>query len=70
MKKKKYILIVLLLITAIVTGGLFLNSNKNESISTILSKKEYSYLPEEAKEYIGMVYEETGEIIKIYWNGL
>ena len=68
MKKKKYILIGLLLITLIITGGLFLNSNKNESISTILNRKEYSYLPEEAKEYIGMVYEETGEIIKTEKN--
>jgi len=53
----------------IIIIGLFLSciffyKNRNITyIDTVLLQKSYSYLPDEAKEYIKEVYEETGEVI-------
>ena len=62
-KKKKIFLLVALVMTTVFVGGLLFKNNSKQSISTILSKRSYAYLPKEAKEYIEKVYEETGEVI-------
>ena len=69
MKKKFKIFLSVILLTTIVTIGgsvIFKNMNmirKSTYINSVLSQKSYSYLPEEAKEYIKEKYEETGEVI-------
>ena len=39
------------------------NLDKNEYIQKVLKGDAYSYLPEEAKDYIEKVYEETGNVL-------
>lgn len=67
-KRTKLFLSVVLVITMIFASGLLLKNNNKQSISTILSKRSYAYLPAEAKEYIEKVYEETGEVVKTEKN--
>ena len=63
MKKNiKIFLSVFVIITVFLIGGFILKNNK-QSITTILSRKDYAYLPREAKEYVKRVYEETGDLI-------
>ena len=62
-KKTKIFLSVVLVIAIVFTGGFLLRSNNKQSITTILSKRSYAYLPAEAKAYIEKVYEETGEVV-------
>ena len=67
MKKNKVFLIVLILIF-ITTICIIDNKNKTMSINEILSTNYYTYLPDQAKEYIQNVYEETGEVLKTEKN--
>ena len=64
MKKFKIFLSLILIIIIIGVSGLFFTKNKEEIyINIVLSQKSYSYLPNEAKEYIKEIYKETGEVI-------
>ena len=69
MKRKYKIIIIALLIVSIIAAGrfgLFKNINtirKKVYINSILSQESYSYLPEEAKDYIKEIYNETGKVI-------
>ena len=64
MFKNKKILFLLVFIVIGTIGGMFLYKNKKDIyVNTILSTSSYSYLPNEAKEYIKEVYEKTGEVI-------
>lgn len=65
---KKRIVLIVVLIMSITIISLYLSYknnlfNKEEYIQKVLKTEAYSYLPEEAKEYIKKVYEETGNII-------
>ena len=61
---KKKIIFLIIAIFLLVSGGLFIFKNKKELyISYVLSTKPYSYLPEEAKEYVKGIYEKTGNVI-------
>lgn len=65
---KKRNLCVILVFVAILTAFLsfkneFFDNNKESDIDIVLKSKAYAYLPEEAKDYIKKVYEETGEIL-------
>ena len=62
-KKTKLFLLLVLVIIVVLTGGFLLKNNNRQSITTILSKPSYAYLPKKAKEYIEKVYEETGEVV-------
>ena len=55
------LIIPLLLVSITITQ--LLTTNKLSKIDKILTTKEYSYLPNEAKAYIKKVYEDTGTII-------
>ena len=60
MRKK----IILLLLFAFLIGSFFGRSFfKKPSIKTVLKTDAYTYLSDEAKEFIENVYEETGEVI-------
>ena len=63
--KKRFILFLLcVFVIAILLSGFSLNKNNSKRyINKILSKESYNYLPEEAKDYIKKVYEETGELV-------
>lgn len=64
--KKIYKLITIILVTIfMITGSTFITSSNNryKSINEILSKEYYSYLPEEAIDYIKETYESTGDLI-------
>ena len=39
------------------------NSTSYDNIDMILNTEDYSYLPNEAKEYIKTIYNETGEVL-------
>ena len=62
-RKKKIIGIVLIIPILIVPVTLMFTSNQKKDIDKVLTTKAYSYLPNEAKEYIKSVYEKTGNII-------
>ncbi len=61
-KLKKIMLVVILLFTLsfVITKSISLSKT---NINQVLNKQEYSYLSEEAKEYIKEVYEASGEVI-------
>lgn len=64
--KRNIIVILILLIVPI--GFIYINYKNNnldkkEYISKVLKGDAYSYLPEEAKDYIEKVYEETGNVL-------
>ena len=70
--KKKIVSIFVIGLIFVITAILFIYkkdkqdmsvSKKQTYIDTVLSQKEYAYLPNEAKNYIRLNYEETGEII-------
>ena len=69
MKKKAiFFLSIIMIVTIIIFGGpkIFNNANKIRKIvyiNSVLSQKSYSYLPEEAKEYIKEVYNKTGKVV-------
>lgn len=62
--KYKKIIVVILLIT-ICFGITVLNIKRNEKvdIDEILNSEYYSYLPDEAKDYVKQEYQNTGEIL-------
>ena len=56
--------IILSLIVALISVGILLFYNKKEIyIDAVLTSKNYSYLPSEAKEYVKEIYKNTGEVI-------
>lgn len=67
--KKSIFLWIMILIVAVTSsifiGKVLLGGTKNEDldISVVLEKAEYSYLPVEAKNYIKIVYEKTGQLV-------
>ncbi len=65
MKKSRKITIVIaiMLLLTILISNHFFHLQKQTKIDVILASENYSYLPVEAKDYIKVVYEETGEII-------
>lgn len=67
-EKKVLVPFLLVALTLFISGGFILINKKDVQISTILASKSYSYLPQEAKEVIQKVYENTGEVIKTEKN--
>lgn len=67
-KKTKILLGVILIVTIFLSVGSLLKRNNKQSISSILSKRAYVYLPKDAKDYIQKVYETTGKIIRTEKN--
>ncbi len=65
MFKKRYFFVFIIIVGVLIGGKLLYQStiSKNLSINSILSSSSYSYLPNEAKEYVMDVYNETGELI-------
>lgn len=63
-KKKKILLVGLGLVFTLVLSLNFVGffSNEKINIQNVLSNEYYSYLPDEAKNYIQEVYEETGVV--------
>lgn len=64
--KKVYKLCTIILLTILmITGSAFTKNNNLEKINIdeILSKKYYTYLPQEAQEYVKETYEKTGDLI-------
>ena len=62
-KKRKIISIIIVAIISLV-GATFIFKNRKEIyIESVLSRKAYSYLPQEAKDYIKDVYYGTGKVI-------
>lgn len=68
MKKKVKIISFLLLITILSSFFIYAKTNKEYIINKTFKTKYYSYLPQEAKDYIKKAYMETGEIIKTEKN--
>ena len=68
MKKRVIVGFILLLFSIFSTLIVYTKTNKEYIIKKTLENKYYSYLPQEAKEYIEEVYEETGQIIKTEKN--
>ena len=62
-KKTKICFLILLVFVVTISSGLLYANNQGTYISRVLSSYSYAYLPEQAKEYIKEVYEETGEVI-------
>ena len=60
--RKKFLLSFLILLLAI-SSFYFYKNNETIHINSVLTSREYAYLPVEAKDYIRQVYEDTGEII-------
>ena len=61
--KKKISIFFIAIIALVGIYGFYCATSKKEYINIILEKKEYAYLPQEAKDYIREVYETTGEVI-------
>ncbi len=64
--KRTYIIIITSLILIIVTligTQFFLSNSISKNINEIFKTESYSYLPQEAQDYIEQVYSETGEIL-------
>ena len=68
MKRKVIVGFILLLFSILSTFLIYTKTNKEYIIKKTLENKYYSYLPQEAKEYIEEVYEKTGQIIKTEKN--
>lgn len=65
MKKNKKIIILSTFVVIFICGSIVLLNNinsKSKNIEKVLSSKYYSYLTENAKDYVEQVYKETGEI--------
>lgn len=64
MKKKimKFLSLVLVVIMVAV-GSVFYKNKSTIYINHVLKQEAYSYLPDEAKEYVKKVYEDTGEVV-------
>jgi hypothetical protein len=61
--RKKLIFIIFIFVLALSLSGIFIYNYVNVDIEKVLESEEYSYLPEEAKEYVTEAYEATGEVI-------
>ena len=71
--KKRCMIIAFILITLVIHIVYINNKNVRKTnskidIEKILKNEDYNYLPEEAKEIVRTVYEESGEIIKTEKN--
>ena len=63
-KNKKVFLYLLVILFSLVSSGIFLfKSYEDSNIEFVLKSESYSYLSENAANYIRSVYEETGEIL-------
>ena len=62
MFRKKYIIIIFLIVVGSIGGFIYKNKEKIY-INSILATESYSYLPTEAKDKIKNVYENSGELI-------
>ena len=65
---KKFKILLLIFIAIIIVGGCVFSKKMNKMrksiyINSILSQKSYSYLSNDAKDYIKKIYEDTGEVI-------
>ncbi len=60
---KKLIFIIFIFILTLSLSGYFVYDFLKVDIEKVLETEEYSYLPEEAKEYVRKAYEETGNVI-------
>ena len=64
MKKSLKRISISVIVILLIIGGAFLLKNRKEIyIKSVLSRKDYSYLPKEAKEYVKEVYNETGKVL-------
>ena len=65
MFKKRYLFVFIIIVGILAGGKLLYKSTIREdlSINSILSSSAYAYLPDEAKEYVMDVYNETGELV-------
>lgn len=61
--RKKLIFIIFIFVLTLSLSGIFIYNYVNVDIEKVLESEEYSYLPEEAKEYVTKAYEATGEVI-------
>ncbi len=66
--KKKKLFLFLVLFVVIGSFCFFSLAPKEKPITHILEAKPYSYLTEDAKEYVQEIYEETGEVISTEVN--
>lgn len=62
-QQKKYKLFLLAIIPVVVLSIILFKYNSRPYIEKVLTTKEYSYLPKEAKQYIKIAYEQTGVLI-------
>ena len=67
-KKIKKSFLIIFVISILLSTGFVLFKNRNSIkksiyINSVLSKEAYSYLPEEAKDYVKEIYEKTGKVI-------
>ncbi len=63
MKKSKFIILLVAFFLFLGLTSYIVYSFKHPSITKILESDSYSYLSNEAKEYVKTVYEETGEVV-------
>ena len=68
MNKKKLLLILPIMFIIIIGSFFVFNRKKEIVISDVLKQEEYNYLPDEAKEYVKDVYEETKEVVRTVKN--
>ena len=60
---KKRIFIIFIFVLTLSLSGIFIYNHFNVDIDKVLETEEYSYLPDEAKEYVKDAFEATGEVI-------
>ena len=60
---KKRIFIIFIFVLTLSLSGIFIYNHFNVDIDKVLESEEYSYLPDEAKEYVKDAFEATGEVI-------
>ena len=67
-KRLRLFLVIILIVMVILSKNISLHNNSNKTVSVILAKEAYNYLPEKAKELVKETYNETGELIRTEKN--
>ena len=60
---KKLVFIIFIFALTLSLSGIFIYNHFNVDIDKVLESEEYSYLPDEAKEYVKDAFEATGKVI-------
>ena len=60
---KKLVFIIFIFVLTLSLSGIFIYNHFNVDIDKVLESEEYSYLPDEAKEYVKDAFEATGKVI-------